>query len=288
MSSHILKVKSRHQRAYTVALNVQVLVSENKMLGEKIASPRLVNVQTLSFDNFCDYLSQGSTVTAADVSAVMKQLEKNLPLILGLNSKVIVSPDGLTFRPAVKGSITQSQLKAKLTARKEALLAAGDTAGAAKIDTERELTPSDLAMSDLTARIVIDIPVKWDDRFKQQATFKRITRGTVVVESDMAGSEEDETNPGGNVSAEVAQYTLSVSSANSTQGTVNESVNKAYDKGTQVVITATPASGYTFSRWSDGSTANPRTLTIDKNYSLTAEFNVVTSGGSDEYGDSAY
>ena len=161
------------------------------MLGEKIASPRLVNVQTLSFDNFCDYLSQGSTVTAADVSAVMKQLEKNLPLILGLNSKVIVSPDGLTFRPAVKGSITQSQLKAKLTARKEALLAAGDTAGAAKIDTERELTPSDLAMSDLTARIVIDIPVKWDDRFKQQATFKRITRGTVVVESDMAGSEED-------------------------------------------------------------------------------------------------
>ena len=62
--------------------------------------------------------------------------------------------------------------------------------------------------------------------------------------------------------------------------TLSAAIDKAYDKGTQVVITATPASGYTFSRWSDGSTANPRTLTIDKNYSLTAEFKVATSGGS--------
>ena len=269
-----------------MSLNVQVTVADNKMLGEKLASPRLVGVQTLTFDSFCDYLAQGSTVTAADVSAVMKQLEKNIPLILSLNSRIVVSPDGLTFRPTVKGSISQSQLKAKLTARKQSLLAAGDTAGAAKIDIERELAASDLSTADLTAGIAIDLPSKWEENFKQTATFKRMTRGSVIADADSAG---DDTGAGGDMSAEVTQHTLSISSANTAQGTVNESVNKAYAKGAQVTITATPSSGYTFSRWSDGNTANPRTLTIDKDYTLTAEFTATAGGGtSDGDGDDLF
>ena len=51
----------------------------------------------------------------------------------------------------VKGSITQSQLKAKLTQRKADYEAAGNTAAAEKIDVNRELMASDLATSDLTA-----------------------------------------------------------------------------------------------------------------------------------------
>ena len=120
-----------------MALNVQMVLSENKLIGEKIVTPRIVNQQTLDYDTFCDYLAQGSTVTAADVSAVMKQLEKNIPLILGLNAKIVASPDGLTFRPTVKGSLTQSQLKAKLTQRKADYMAAGNTAAAEKIDVNR-------------------------------------------------------------------------------------------------------------------------------------------------------
>lgn len=141
-----------------MALNVQMILSENKLIGEKIVTPRLVNQQTLDYDTFCDYLAQGSTVTAADVSAVMKQLEKNIPLILGLNTKIIASPEGLVFRPTVKGSITQSQLKAKLAQRKQGYLDAGDTASAAKINPERALEAGDLATSDLQACIVIDLP----------------------------------------------------------------------------------------------------------------------------------
>ena len=57
-----------------MALNVQMVLTENKLIGEKIVTPRIVNQQTLDYDTFCDYLAQGSTVTAADVSAVMKQL----------------------------------------------------------------------------------------------------------------------------------------------------------------------------------------------------------------------
>ena len=178
-----------------MSLNVQMVLSSNKLLGEKIVTARLVNQQTLDYDTFCDYLAQGSTVTAADVSAVMKQLEKNIPLILALNTKITVSPEGLVFRPSVKGVLTQSQLKAKLEARKAVHLAAGDTEAAEKIDTARELTASDLATSDLTACIVIDLPKKWNTRFQQAVEFKRVAKNTVAVE-DTAASGSGTTDSG--------------------------------------------------------------------------------------------
>ena len=97
-----------------MALNVQFIKYLNQMINEEIVVPRLVNQQSLDFNALCEYLADGSTVTAADVAAVMKQIEMRLPLVLGLNAKVVCSPEGLTFRPKVTGSITQSQLKAKL------------------------------------------------------------------------------------------------------------------------------------------------------------------------------
>lgn len=176
-----------------------MILSENKLVGEKIVTPRLVNQQTLDYDTFCDYLAQGSTVTAADVSAVMKQLEKNIPLILGLNTKIIASPEGLVFRPTVKGSITQSQLKAKLAQRKQDYLDAGDTASAAKIDADRALVAGDLATSDLHACIVIDLPKKWDTRFQQTVTYKRVTKGVAVLsEGEGGGNDDANNNSGGN------------------------------------------------------------------------------------------
>lgn len=48
-----------------MALNVQMTISENSILGEKIVSTRLVNQQVLDFDSFCDYLAKDSTVKAA-------------------------------------------------------------------------------------------------------------------------------------------------------------------------------------------------------------------------------
>ena len=139
------------------------------MTNEDIVIPRLVNQQSLDFNALCEYLADGSTVTAADVAAVMKQIEMRLPLVLGLNAKVVCSPEGLTFRPKVSGSITQSQLKAKL----EAKLAADPTAD---IDVNRELTVSDLSVSDLTASIDISLPKKWQERFKSKAGFKRVNK----------------------------------------------------------------------------------------------------------------
>ena len=119
-----------------MALSVQFFKGFNRMTDQYIVTPRLVNQQTLEYNKLCDYLADGSTVTATDVSAVMKQIEKKLPFLVGLNVKAICSPEGLTFRPAISGSITQAQLKAKLEARKAAET---DPEKADKINVDREI-----------------------------------------------------------------------------------------------------------------------------------------------------
>ncbi len=45
-----------------------------------------------------------------------------------------------------------------------------------------------------------------------------------------------------------------------------------YSNNTTITITATPYDGYSFLRWSDGNTDNPRTLTVTEDITLTAEF----------------
>lgn len=185
-----------------MAINVQFYKVHNHMTNEDIVIPRIVNQQALDFNALCEYLADGSTVTAADVSAVMKQIEMRLPLILGLNAKVVCSPEGLTFRPKVSGSITQSQLKAKLEAKKAAET---DPEKAALIDVDRAITLSDLSISDLTASIAIELPKKWDERFKSKASFKRVTKTSAEAEEAAEGTDStDDTdttggdNTGGN------------------------------------------------------------------------------------------
>ena len=158
-----------------MALSVQMYKFHNNMTNEDLVMARLVNQQMLDFNALCEYLADGSTVTAADVAAVMKQIEMRLPLLLCLNAKVVCSPEGLTFRPKVSGAITQSELKAKLEAKKLA-------DPSLDIDVDRALELSDLTTGDLTATIAIDLPKKWEERFKSKVAFKRVVKGVVAVE----------------------------------------------------------------------------------------------------------
>ena len=171
-----------------MALSVQFIKVFNRLIEQYIVSPRLVNQQVLEYNKLCDYLADGSTVTATDVSAVMKQMEKKLPFLLGLNVRAICSPEGLTFRPAISGSITQAQLKKKLEARKAAET---DPEKAAAIDVDRELKVSDLTTNDITASIVIDLPKKWLDRFHAEAEFKRIAKDSEPGTADDGGSTDN-------------------------------------------------------------------------------------------------
>ena len=54
-------------------------------------------------------------------------------------------------------------------------------------------------------------------------------------------------------------------------GSVN-STGGTYDRGTKVTVTATPDGEYLFESWSDGSTENPREITVTSNLDLTANF----------------
>ena len=173
-----------------MSIKVKVSVRKNHLTGENIASAQIVNLQQMDFAEFCDYLAQDSTVGAADVAAVMTQLEKKLPLILGLGQKVQISQEGMTVRPTVSGSLTQTALKAKLTAKKEA----GED-----VDTEREIKASDLTVSDLTAGVAIDFSRKFNAAFAQKATFKRDQNATTddtTTTTPSQGSQSSTTGGG--------------------------------------------------------------------------------------------
>ena len=75
------------------------------------------------------------------------------------------------------------------------------------------------------------------------------------------------------------QYTLSVSSANTAQGTVTG--GGTYSEGSRVNVTATPKSGYQFDKWSDGNASSTRTIQVSKNESFVAQFKAAEQTGGD-------
>lgn len=103
-----------------MAIKAKVIVRSNSITKEKVASANIVDLHQMSFTEFCDYMAQDSTVGVADVMAVMTRLEKKQPLLLAPGTKVQVSAEGMVVRLTVSGSLTQSQLKTKLEARKAA------------------------------------------------------------------------------------------------------------------------------------------------------------------------
>ncbi len=83
------------------------------------------------------------------------------------------------------------------------------------------------------------------------------------------------------------QYTVSVSSASTTMGTVAPATS-TLNFLSSVEISATPKTGYHFTQWNDGNTDNPRTVTVSEpgDLSFTASFDTnvytVTTAVNDE------
>ena len=136
-------------------------------------------------------------------------------------------------------------------------------------------------------------------RSAQAAVLKAIKAGSTTV--DLTGGNENDNendNPdgggdngggstpsGGNTGggttgggSSTRQYTISVTSANSAQGTVTG--GGTYSEGSRVNITATPKSGYQFDKWSDGNTQATRTVQVSKDESFVAQFKVADSTGN--------
>ena len=98
----------------------------------------------------------------------------------------------------------------------------------------------------------------------------------------------------------VTYYTVSAYVSPAGSGTVTGT--GTYQAGATCTLTATANEGYTFDHWNDGSTQNPRTVTVNNNMSFTAYFTAgqytitvnaipeeggtVTGGGTYAYGSS--
>jgi uncharacterized repeat protein (TIGR02543 family) len=78
-------------------------------------------------------------------------------------------------------------------------------------------------------------------------------------------------------------YSLTVNISPSAGGSVSRSPNNAtYTAGTVVTLTATPASGYTFSGWSGGASGTSATTTVTMNANQTVTATFTTSAGAPE------
>jgi len=71
----------------------------------------------------------------------------------------------------------------------------------------------------------------------------------------------------------VTQYTLTVTAGNG--GSVS-TTGGTYNDGTSLSISASANEGYSFSGWSNGSSENPLSLTLNSNTSITANFEMIT------------
>ena len=87
-------------------------------------------------------------------------------------------------------------------------------------------------------------------------------------------AKEDSQAPNTPPSQIVRQYTLTVSAGDG--GSVS-TTGGTFASGTQVSITATPNAGYSFSSWSNGSTANPLNVTLNSNTTVTANFEAIVN-----------
>jgi len=87
-------------------------------------------------------------------------------------------------------------------------------------------------------------------------------------------AKEDSQAPNTPPSQITRQNTLTVSAGDG--GSVS-TTGGSFASGTQVSITATPNAGYSFSGWSNGSTANPLTVTLNSNTTITANFQVIVN-----------
>ena len=69
------------------------------------------------------------------------------------------------------------------------------------------------------------------------------------------------------------QFTITVKANNDAWGTVTG--GGTFDDGATTTLTATPKDGYLFVKWQDGTTENPRTITVTADETWTAYFEAI-------------
>ena len=125
-------------------------------------------------------------------------------------------------------------------------------------------------------------------RSAQAAVLKAIKEGKTNVDISApvtpgnpgGGSPSGGTSNPSDTTGQTKKRTLTVRSANESQGSV--SGGGTFDEGSTQTVRATPKTGFAFDKWSDGSTQNPRTVKLTSDLTLTASFKTATTGGGDQ------
>ena len=117
-------------------------------------------------------------------------------------------------------------------------------------------------------------------RSAQAAVLKAIKEGKTNVDISAPINPDGSPSNPGDTTGQTKKRTLTVRSANESQGSV--SGGGTFDEGSTQTVRATPKTGFAFDKWSDGSTQNPRTVKLSSDLTLTASFKTATTGGGDQ------
>ena len=120
--------------------------------------------------------------------------------------------------------------------------------------------------------------------FAQTYTYDNMNRLTEVVYDNGATVSYTYDALGNRTSKKVTgatseTYTITTSVTPAGSGTVTG--GGTYAKGSNVEINAIANTGYKFSKWNDGKTENPRTVTVNSDLNFTAHFIKSTSDTED-------
>lgn len=146
-----------------------------------------------------------------------------------------------------------------------------------------------------TAQNITSVEVVWDrgkefknlihdadfnpevSRSAQAAVLKAVKAGQTTVDLATTTESTPGTTPGA-PNPTPTSHTVALSASPANGGSVSGA--GSYQHGASATIAATANSGYTFTRWSDGSTQPSRTLAINDNLTLQAIFTANTPSGS--------
>lgn len=137
-------------------------------------------------------------------------------------------------------------------------------------------TPADFSPSGNIVKAYINA-IGTGDIAKKQLDVTARFKEVVEYNRGEGNTSNDGGEGGTSGGSDTHQYTITVTSANTAQGTVTG--GGTYAEGSRVNISATPKSGYQFDKWSDGNTSASRQVTVSQNLTLTASFKTVSSGG---------
>ncbi|PAU95486.1 hypothetical protein CK503_00015 [Aliifodinibius salipaludis] len=101
---------------------------------------------------------------------------------------------------------------------------------------------------------------------------------SIISCSDSGTGPDPNNGSGDDNKEEVTTYSVAVNVTPSDAGSISPSAEDSYDEGEEVELQANPNEGYVFTEWSGDieSTNNPHSLTIDRDYDITANFEIKT------------